>query len=82
MDETTITTVAHAIRQYLSTRQQAADTAEGILRWWIPQCQDFATPLTVWKALEKLEAEGVIERLRYINRTVWRTVQVNPLNDD
>ena len=53
--------VAQAIRRYLTDHPQAADTAQGIQRWWLlPNFGEL--PLAkVEAALAQLEAEGVVQ---------------------
>jgi hypothetical protein len=57
--------VAQAIRRYLIDHPQAADTAQGIQRWWL--LPDFGElPLmTVEAALAQLESEGVVRRIEH-----------------
>ena len=55
--------VAEVIRRYLTEHPCAADTAEGIQRWWIaPACGEVSL-LSVEQALAKLEEEGVVRKL-------------------
>lgn len=57
--------VAAAIRQHLKDNPQAADTAQGIGRWWVlPRSGEF--PLqTVEAALAQLEGEGSVRRIEH-----------------
>ncbi|HYD80212.1 MAG TPA: hypothetical protein VEC06_10420 [Paucimonas sp.] len=72
MDDDLILAAAAAIRQYLSTRPNAKDTAEGIHQWWIPW-GDRPEPLAVTiAALEHLEAAGVVEHFQSGSRRLWR----------
>jgi hypothetical protein len=54
--------VAEAIRRYLSEHPQAADTAEGIQRWWLLPSFGEVSLATVEAALALLEVEGTICR--------------------
>ncbi len=54
--------VAEAIRRYLSEHPQAADTAEGIQRWWLLPSFGEVSLATVEAALAMLEVEGTICR--------------------
>ncbi len=59
--------VARAIRQYLVDHPQAADTAQGIQRWWLlPDVGEFSLQ-TVEAALAQLEGEGSVRRIE----TAW-----------
>ncbi|TJZ75495.1 hypothetical protein [Chitiniphilus eburneus] len=72
MDELLIETAMKAIRDYLRTRPDAADTVEGIHEWWITWPGE-AEPLTITRAaLERLEAGGELERRRIGKRELWR----------
>jgi hypothetical protein len=63
---------ASAIATYLAQYPGSADTAEGIHAWWLGH----ACPLEiVQRALELLEMEGTVERLRVGSRFVWRLAQ-------
>ena len=49
------------IRRYLCTHPKAADTAEGIQRWWLaPNFGEVALEV-VAQALAELEREGVVQ---------------------
>jgi hypothetical protein len=55
--------VAAAIRSYLIENPKAADTAEGIQRWWLaPQIGEVALEI-VEAALAQLESEGWVCKL-------------------
>jgi Fe2+ or Zn2+ uptake regulation protein len=55
--------VAAAIRSYLEENPKAADTAEGIQRWWLaPQFGEVSLQ-TVEAALAQLESEGWVCKL-------------------
>ncbi len=55
--------VAAHIRQYLSEHPQAADTAQGIQRWWLLPSSGELALTTVEAALLLLETEGVVRRI-------------------
>ena len=58
-----VSDAAAAIERYLSARPQAAETAEGIARWWlVRQRYDDSVDL-VRRALDLLVRQGVVERL-------------------
>ncbi len=61
-----------AIRHYLSVQPQAVDSAEGVHHWWI-RWDGVPAPLEVTvAALEQLEREGELERIRFGVRELWR----------
>ena len=61
--------VAQWIAEYLAANPRAADTAEGIRRWWLAPRHGEVGPELVDQALRQLEEEGVVMR-----RTVARQV--------
>ncbi|WP_371324952.1 hypothetical protein VX159_05350 [Dechloromonas sp. ZY10] len=74
MNEQAIEKAAQQIRAYLAARPQAADTLEGIHRWWIDwQDQDREeSPAVTLAALEQLAAGGELEKLNLGGRNLWR----------
>ncbi len=63
---------AEQIAYYLKNHPSAADSAEGIQRWWIPR-QLCEAPLDlVQRALNRLEAEGMIERTVIGGTVIYR----------
>ena len=57
-----VVAVAREIRHYLERHPEAADTVEGIARWWLMQ-QRFQQALgTVQQALDRLVAAGVVKK--------------------
>ena len=59
-EETELQIILQNISDYLATRPNAADTAEGILHWWLKR-QQFETSLTVvHQAIDILIAQGVL----------------------
>jgi len=61
--------VVDAILRYLHSYPDAADTVEGIAKWWLPasRCRDLRT---VQAALARLEAQGLIHRRVQADRHV------------
>lgn len=55
--------VAKLIRSYLTEQPSAADTAEGIQRWWIAPFHGEVPLGTVEQALAQLEGEGTVRKL-------------------
>ena len=54
--------IAQTIERYLDANREAADSAEGIRRWWLPPALAEESPGTVEEALDRLVAAGVIQR--------------------
>jgi len=53
--------VVDAILRYLDSHPHAADTSEGVARWWVPpNCS--VDPYTVRSALARLESQGLVHR--------------------
>jgi len=63
------------LRRYLAAHPSATDNAAGIVRWWLHSDPDAAGSLAdIERALERLEAEGVVERVATPNgRVAYRT---------
>lgn len=55
--------VAAAIRRYFEAHPQAADTAEGIQRWWLLPEYGEVSLQTVEAALAQLEQDGEVRKL-------------------
>ncbi|MCU0968211.1 MAG: hypothetical protein MUF03_05185 [Rubrivivax sp.] len=55
--------VAEAIRDYLARHPNAADTVEGIQRWWLLGALGEVPPALVEQALERLEGDGAVRRI-------------------
>jgi hypothetical protein len=69
MDETKVNAAAIAILHYLHLHPWSADTLEGIQQWWIPSDE---TELVVQLALERLEADRLVESVPIGGRLLWR----------
>lgn len=61
LQEEHLTEVVDAILRYLSSHPDAADTSEGIAKWWMP-AERGADPEAVLSALARLEAQGLVHR--------------------
>lgn len=61
-NEEALVAVADAIKRYLDTRPNAADSAEGIARWWLARQRFEETMEIVERALEHLVAEGEVAK--------------------
>jgi len=69
-----IETVAQAILNYLSVHPNAADTEDGIHRWWIDwgaAGEEEESPDTTRLALQLLSDRGAMESVEIANRRVW-----------
>ena len=55
--------VAELIRRYLTEHPRAADTAEGIQRWWVVPTLGEVSLRSVEQALRQLEGEGFVRKL-------------------
>ena len=58
-DEEGIAFIMDAIRRYFATRPEAADTAVGIHRWWLPVALREEPVSFVEHALDRLMDEGI-----------------------
>lgn len=72
MDRGLIEFAKDAIRRFLVLRPDAADTLEGIHRWWIDWPGQPESQVVTEVALEQLHAEGVVEPLRIGHNVLWR----------
>lgn len=62
LPEADVHAVKEALCRYLAERPQAADTAQGIQRWWLAPSFGEVSLASVQAALDQLQAEGLIER--------------------
>lgn len=61
VDATDVERLAGEILRYLSTHREAADTAEGIARWWIKRQRLEDTVARVQVALDRLVERSLVE---------------------
>ena len=61
VQEDHLTDIVDAILRYLADHPDAADTSEGIAKWWLPTDRTFDTE-AVLSALARLEAQGLVHR--------------------
>ena len=54
--------IAAAIKDYLSRHPEAADSAEGIAKWWLPGLDARATVADVEQQLDHLHRLGVVDK--------------------
>lgn len=64
MDNDAINTLAHEVATYLSMHPNAADTVEGILRWWLTRVRTEEATADVQLALDALVERGVVVQRR------------------
>ena len=65
--------VVHAIASYLEEHPGAADSDDGIAKWWLPTMNVKASSEEVRVALEVLMRAGLVELVRFANQTpIWR----------
>ena len=55
--------IARALRDYLDRRPDAADSIEGIHRWWLPSSLHDESPALVEAAVAQLLDEGRLRRV-------------------
>lgn len=67
--EDRLTDVVDAILRYLDEHPHAADTSEGIAKWWVPT-NSHADIDTVRSALARLESQGLVCRRMNADRHV------------
>jgi len=58
-----IVQVAEDIERYLVTHPNAADTLEGIARWWLQQQRFIDSLDRVYEALEVLIRKGMVKKM-------------------
>lgn len=69
-DEAQVEAVAMAILDHLRTHPLAADSVDGVARWWLGPAQAHATVQQVERALELLVARRAMRRLRLMDGTL------------
>jgi hypothetical protein len=74
--EDEIALVAEEIARYLAAQPRAADSIEGIRRWWLAPRIGERQGAVVQAALERLRMQGVAtQRLLSDGTSVWSAVQ-------
>ena len=61
-DQSDVIRLANEIRRYLETHPNAADTINGITRWWLPRQRFEETATKIQQAMEYLESEAEVKR--------------------
>ena len=85
MDDENIGALAEEVLKYLTAHPDAADSAEGILRWWLPQGGEDTSPERLQRALDLLvKRRLIVERRMADGRHVYsrasHTDNGRPLN--
>ncbi len=62
MDDTTRQQIADEILLYLANHPNASDSAEGIAAWWLARQRYDESVMRVQRALDELEARGLVVR--------------------
>jgi hypothetical protein len=72
MDDDAISAIAAEVLAYLEAHPEAADTADGILRWWLSAQHADASDADVERALERLVAcDAVVRQPMADGRTLY-----------
>jgi len=58
-----ITAIAEEIKRYLHAHPNAADSLDGIVKWWLPRQRYEETLVRVQQALDYLVAHGLVSRV-------------------
>jgi hypothetical protein len=65
--------VVQAIARYLDEHPGAADSDDGIAKWWLPTLNVEASSEEVRVALKVLMRQGLVELVRFANQPpIWR----------
>jgi hypothetical protein len=57
-----VNTIAEEIARYLRAHPEAADSFEGIRRWWLPRVRFEETTAQIERALDELLERGIVVR--------------------
>lgn len=77
-----ITVLADQIEHYLAVHPNAADSSDGIARWWVARQRYQETTLIVQKALDYLQKKGVVSKSLMRDGVVIYRGSKNRLCDD
>ena len=69
-DALALARLSGAILCYLRAHPQAADTADGIMEWWLPRHHHAEAVERVQAALDQLVAQGWVEKIVLVGGTV------------
>ena len=70
-DEGGVRAVAEEIARYLQQHPEAADSVEGIRRWWIARQRFEESLAAMQKALDYLEQQGVVAKKTFGDQRVY-----------
>lgn len=78
-----VTAVAKEIQNYLANHPNAADSADGVMRWWLSQQRFDESILIVQQALEQLVLQGEIDKaVTPGGRTVYSNTKTEITGDE
>jgi len=77
-NEAVVRAVADEIARYLDRHPKAADSAEGIRRWWIGRQRLEESLAATQCALDYLERQGVVAKKRLGDQTIYHLVRERP----
>ena len=72
MNEQLVDFAVTHIRRRLESAPQSVDTVSGIHSFWIEWPEPVPSQATTLEALERLEANGLVERIALDTRELWR----------
>ncbi len=67
MNKNTGTDLEIAIKRYLTVHQEAADTAEGIAKWWLRNSGLNASEEETTVAMKSLIAQGLVQSVQQLD---------------
>ena len=70
-DREKVTCVAEQIEEYLSEHPNAADSLEGIVKWWLTRQHYENRYEIVNKALDVLVEKGIISKSKVAGQTIY-----------
>lgn len=69
-DDSDMARLSDEILRYLRAHPRAADTVDGIVEWWLPRQRRDEAAGRVQRALDKLVASGLLEKIMLVDGTV------------
>ena len=74
-DDGVVRAIADEIARYLERHPEAADSVEGIRRWWITRQRFEESLAATQRALDYLEQQGVVAKKRFGDQSVYHLVR-------
>lgn len=74
-DDADVRAIADEIARYLERHPGAADSAEGIRRWWIGRQRFEESLIATQSALDYLERQRVVAKKQLGNQTIYHMVR-------